>query len=138
MTSTDKLARWLTTGLCLLLATSMTAAAADEESVETLPKNLKVISLEAYPDQVELDNPFAYRQLLLTATLKTGETVDLTRMVKLESNPTVVSVSKNGLVRPLTNGSEELAFRFGRFKINVPVEVSNLEVARPVSFVQDV
>ncbi|MDP7205829.1 MAG: hypothetical protein QGH11_09685, partial [Pirellulaceae bacterium] len=138
MTITDKLARWLTTGLCLLLATSLTAAAADEELIETLPKNLKVISLKAYPDQVKLNNPFAYRQVLLTGTLKTGETIDLTRLVKLESNPTAVSVSKNGLVRPLANGSEELAFRFGRFTINVPVEVSNLEVARPVSFVQDV
>ena len=139
MTSTDKLARWLTTGLCLLLVTGMTAAA-DEDSpkAEILPRNLKVISLEAYPDQVNLDNPFAYRQLLLTGTLKTGESVDLTRMATLESNPKSVSVSDNGLVRPLTNGSDQLIFRFGKFKVRVPVKVSNLERARPVSFVQDV
>ena len=140
MTRTDKPAGWLRFGLCLLLAGSMTATAADEESpeAEVLPKGLKVISLTVYPDQVKLDNPFAYRQVLLTGKLKTGESVDLTRLASLESNPKVVSVSDDGLVRPLANGSEELVFRFGKFKVQLPVEVSDLEVTRSVSFVQDV
>ena len=81
-----------------------------------------MISLAAYPDQIKLDNPFAYRQVLLTGKLKTGESVDLTRLASLESNPSVVSVSDDGLVRPLANGSEELVFRFGKFKVQLPVE----------------
>ena len=140
MTRTDNPALWPCRGLCLLLAISVTATAADKESpeAEVLPRSFKVISLAAYPDQVKLDNPFAYRQVLLTGKLKTGESVDLTRLASLESNPSVVSVSDNGLVRPLANGNEELIVRYGKFKVRVPVEVSSLEVARPVSFVQDV
>ncbi|MEE2686511.1 MAG: DUF1549 domain-containing protein [Planctomycetota bacterium] len=131
---------WLRAGLCLLLAGSISTAFAEEETTEAevLPKNLKVISLAIYPDQVKLGSPFAYRQVLLTGILKTGESVDLTRMASLESTSSIVRVSENGLVRPLTNGTDKLAFRFGKFKVQLPVEVSNLEVARPVSFVQDV
>ena len=131
---------WLRAGLCLLLAGSISTAFAEEETTEAevLPKNLKVISLAIYPDQVKLGSPFAYRQVLLTGILKTGESVDLTRMASLESTSSIVRVSENGLVRPLTNGTDKLTFRFGKFKVQLPVEVSNLEVARPVSFVQDV
>ena len=131
---------WLRAGLCLLLAGSISTAFAEEETTEAevLPKNLKVISLAIYPDQVKLGSPFAYRQVLLTGILKTGESVDLTRMASLESTSSIVRVSENGLVRPLTNGTDKLTFRFGKFKVQLPVEVTNLEVARPVSFVQDV
>ena len=131
---------WLRAGLCLLLAGSISTAFAEEETTEAevLPKSLKVISLAIYPDQVKLGSPFAYRQVLLTGILKTGESVDLTRMASVESNASIVRVSENGLVRPLTNGTDKLTFRFGKFKVQLPVEVTNLEVARPVSFVQDV
>ena len=131
---------WLRAGLCLLLAGSISTVFAEEETTEAevLPKNLKVISLAIYPDQVKLGSLFAYRQVLLTGTLKTGESVDLTRMASVESNASIVRVSENGLVRPVTNGTDELTFRFEKFKVRLPVEVTNLEVARPVSFVQDV
>ena len=138
MIRSNHYSRWLNTGLFLLLCSLAPVAAADKSERESLPRELKVISLEVFPEKVELNNPFAYRQLIMTGTLKTGESVDLTRMVTLESNPSSVTVSENGLVRPLENGSEQLTFRFGKFRVQLPVMVSNLEAPRPVSFVQDV
>jgi hypothetical protein len=108
MIRSNHYSRWLNTGLFLLLCSLAPVAAADKSERESLPRELKVISLEVFPEKVELNNPFAYRQLIMTGMLKTGESVDLTRMVTLESNPSSVTVSENGLVRPLENGSEQL------------------------------
>ncbi len=38
-----------------------------------------------------IDNPFAYAQLLVTATLSSGEKVDVTRMVKVEAPARLVN-----------------------------------------------
>ena len=37
--------------------------------------------------------PHAYRQVLITATLESGETADVTRMVELVGEPKVVSLT---------------------------------------------
>jgi len=124
--------------LTLLLALPLSLPGEEEQQAETLPEGLTITSVSFFPETVELTNPYAYRQLLLSGTLETGESVDLTRMATLEGNPATVTVSESGLVRPLHNGQETLSFRYAEFQFEVPVTVSSLEAARPASFVQDV
>src|SRR5678816_2326043 len=50
---------------------------------EQLPAGLNVVSMEVKPAAVELKHEFDYRQVLVTGKLSTGESVDLTRMVKM-------------------------------------------------------
>ena len=51
------------------------------------------------PATVELTGPFAYAQLLVTATLDNGETADATRIAKFDTPASVAAVA-DGLVRP--------------------------------------
>src|SRR5947209_1967312 len=82
--------------------------AADE--VEKLPPGIQVVKIEVKPGSVELTNRFAYRQLLLTGVTSTGETLDVTRLAKLDALVAAVSVSPTGLVRPVADGNGTLKF----------------------------
>ncbi len=123
----------------LLLTAAMIAAvvaplpAADE----ILPAGAKVVALDVRPAAVELTGPFAYRQLVVTAKLDTGETVDATRLAKLEV-PAIARVSPTGVVRPVSDGKGELTISVADSTAKVPVTVSNQKADAPVSFVKDV
>ena len=84
----------------LLLTPALTARAAEAPPQEKLPPGAKVVKLEAKPAKIALANPYAYAQLLVTGTLSSGETVDLTRMVDTKLSTEVAEVSRSGLVRP--------------------------------------
>jgi len=103
---------------------------------EKLPDGAKVVKLHVRPARVELDGPFAYAQLLVTATLDNGETMDATRIAKLES-PSIAAVTA-GLVRPKAEGAAEIAISLGGRSITVPVNCTGYGADKPVSFVTDV
>ena len=124
----------LTIGL-LAAAPSMSLAADD---AETLPPGLEVVSVEVVPPAVALTSRFDYRQLQFRGNLKTGETADLTRMVKLLAPARTVTVSPLGVVRPLVDGEEQLVFSFAGREIPVAVQVSGAQQSPPISFVQHV
>jgi Protein of unknown function (DUF1553)/Protein of unknown function (DUF1549)/Bacterial Ig-like domain (group 2) len=103
-----------------------------------LPPGASLARIEAYPTRIALQNPHAYRQLLLTGRLSTGDRIDLTRMAKLEEASKLVSVSPLGLVRPLADGSGELKFKVAGQSVAIPVKVSGQKEKCAVSFVRDV
>src|SRR5437763_296516 len=78
------------------------AVAAPEPTTDGLPAGAKVTKLDVRPSVVKLTGPFAYSQLLVTATLEGGETIDVTRLAKIEA-PKAVMVSVNGQVRPASD-----------------------------------
>ena len=53
-----------------------------------LPSGDHVIELEVKPEKVDLHSPFDYAQLVVTARLDTGESIDVTRMVVRRSPST--------------------------------------------------
>jgi hypothetical protein len=110
----------------------------DDPAKEQLPSGLKVVSVEAKPVAVELKHKFDYRQVLVTGKLESGETVDLTRMAKVEQEGNAVGVSADGLVRAKADGKGKLRFSFEGKSAEVPVMVSGLEAPHEVSFVRDV
>ena len=106
------------------------ASAADEK----LPPNAKVLRLDARPSAIELTQPFAYAQLVVTAQLDGGGTADVTRLAAV-SVPGVVKVSPTGLVRPAANGTGELPASIGGASVAIPVRVSGVNADPPGSFV---
>ena len=78
---------------------------------EKLPDRAKVTKLDVRPASLELNGPFAYTQLLVTATLDNGETADATRIAKFDPPASVAAVA--GLVRPKTDGKGEIAISLG-------------------------
>lgn len=108
------------------------------DDVEKLPASLKVKSIAATPASIALSGPHAYRQILLTATLESGETADVTRLVELVGEPKLVSLTPNRLVAVKADGKEELTFRYGGIEIKIPVEVTSATQSSAVSFVKDI
>ncbi|VTR95688.1 Vegetatible incompatibility protein OS=uncultured planctomycete GN=HGMM_F33C03C19 PE=4 SV=1: Big_2: PSCyt2: PSD1 [Gemmata massiliana] len=103
---------------------------------EKLPDGAKVTKLDVRPTTIELSGPFAYSQLLVTATLDSGEAVDVTRIAKV-SPPKVAAVNA-GLVRPTTDGTGEVEVSLAGLAAKVPVTVKGFGADKPVSFVTDV
>src|SRR3954466_1257238 len=91
---------------CLILLAAVSNLAAQE----TLPPNTKLKRVEVRPSSVELKTPFEYRQLLLTGVLDNGDLVDVTRQAQFTAPATVIKVSANGQVRPVSDGQGEITF----------------------------
>lgn len=111
--------------------------ALSEEPAERLPEDVRIVALEVFPSQVVLADPYEYRQVLVYGRTEQGEWVDVTRLCHWESSPTTVSVSPQGVVRPVAPGTESLVVRFGDFTATLSCQVNAL-VPRPISFVTQV
>ncbi len=118
-----------------LLALFVTASFISAQ--DKLPPGAKVTALESTPAIVTLKTPFEYNQLLVTATLSTGDKVDVTRLVKIEP-PAAVKVSPTGTVRPAADGEGQLTLSMEGQSLKVPVKVSGQTAQYNVSFVRDV
>ena len=105
---------------------------------ESLPENLKIASLEFQPAKIKFTNSQDYLQLLVTARLDSGDSVDVTRSVKFSVDPKLVSISVRGIVQPVTNGVGKLLVTLAGKTNEVPVEISGFEIAHRVDFVRDV
>ena len=121
----------------LFLSTNQVQAESDPNFEDYLRKHLAKI--EVQPTQVELTHKFDYRQILVTATLTSGETVDVTRMVTVDATASdVVEVSSMRIVRPLSDGATELTFGLEGKTVRVPVRVQGTEAAFHPDYVRDV
>nr|BAL55976.1 vegetatible incompatibility protein [uncultured Planctomycetota bacterium] len=105
---------------------------------EKLPTGAQVIRLEAFPDRIELVGPFAYRQVLVTAHLANGETLDATRMVRYEAPANLVKISPLGQVEAVGDGTGEVLVQLGNQSLRIPLSVRGVRDKYSVSFVQDV
>ncbi|QDV49788.1 DUF1549 domain-containing protein [Gimesia fumaroli] len=89
---------------------------------------------------IELSDPDARQQLLVTLEEKPGSVRDVTREVTYQAQPEgIVQVSDTGYVTPLANGTATITAQFtSATPLNIPVRVSSFEKRRPVSFYNDV
>src|SRR6185312_9474121 len=97
-----------------------------------------VAKLDAHPAAVQLAGPFAYSQVLVTATLSTGEKVDATRIAKIDVPKSLAKISARSLVRPVADGSGDIAVSLGGKSLKIPLTVSGIKADASVSFVKDV
>ncbi|MFT7486903.1 MAG: hypothetical protein ACI9F9_002760, partial [Candidatus Paceibacteria bacterium] len=112
------------------------------EAPSTIPADLvgRVVSLEAWPEHLQLDGPYSSLQLILSARLDDGSSIDITREAQYDSIPALVSVDERGLMRPASGrtGSETLALQFGGQTLDLQVSVIIPEESAPSLFVRDV
>ncbi len=118
-------------------AALLVAVALPAFAQEKLPDGAKVTKLDVHPAKVELTGPFAYSQLLVTATLDNGDIIDATRMAKI-TVPKTATVNAVGLVRPTADGVGDIAVSLAGLNANIPFSAKRFTEDRPVSFVTDV
>ena len=122
-------------------ADEVAAAAADPNdyfSEESLPSGATVTAVEVEPTAIELSRKFGYAQLLVTATLNTGDRVDVTRMATITAEGDAVRVTPGGRVHARGDGSASLSISFGEQTLQAPVTVSGVAAETPMSFIRDV
>ncbi|MFM8274021.1 MAG: DUF1549 domain-containing protein, partial [Gemmata sp.] len=103
---------------------------------DKLPDGATVARLDVRPAKVELKGPFAYSQLLVLATLDTGETLDATRIARI-TVPKSATVTA-GLVRPTQDGTGDITVALAGRTVTLTYSAAEFAKDVPVSFVSDV
>ncbi|MGL4549624.1 MAG: DUF1549 domain-containing protein [Gemmataceae bacterium] len=119
-----------------LLAALLLAGVA-HAAAEKLPAGVKLTQLTAEPASAALAGPFAYSQVVLTATTAAGERIDVTRMADAAAPP-FLAVSPTGQVRPTGDGTGKVTFKVGDKSVEVAVTVKDFKAEVKPSFVRDV
>ncbi len=104
---------------------------------ETAPTGSAVASLDVEPKSISLSNAFAYAQVLVTAKLANGDTVDVTRLSKIAPSAGI-EVTGYGLIRPRQNGDSVVNIQFQNQTAKIPVKVTGVEGDFTTDFVRDV
>jgi len=117
-------------------APSRTASSALE--AESLPEGVRVTSLEIQPAELKFSSRNDYAQLLVTAHLDSGDTADVTRLVKFSVKPSLAEISSTGLMTPLTNGSGKLMVSLAGKSAEARLAIGGTGKAYHADFVRDV
>ncbi len=121
-------------------AWAATAVKSVEPAVERepLPEGAKVVSLELQPAKIKFTTANDYAQLLVTARLESGDTADVTRLVKFAVKPDVAAISPRGVLRPLKSGNTKLSVTLDGKTVEAPVEIAGLGKGFRADFIRDV
>lgn len=131
-------------------AAAPTAPGAEEAAPEKLADGAEVTKLSVEPAAIDFTRPTDFAQLLITATLKDGSTVDVTRIAQIRAADTaseaptaapadgLVSISPRGVVHPLRDGGGSLTISLGGKTAAVPVKTSGYSAPLVVDYVHDV
>jgi len=125
-------------GVAVASVSGIGARTDDPIAAESLPASSKIVSLQAQPAGIKLTGRYDYAQLLVTGKTATGESIDVTRLVKISQPPVEISVQRSGLVLPKRDGQGAMRVSLGDRSVVVPYSVSGLATSRPVSFSYDV
>jgi WD40 repeat protein/mono/diheme cytochrome c family protein len=110
----------------------------DRQEKEALPAGAKVSSIQVVPASITLSTPVEYAQILVSAKLATGETVDVTRMAQTQLSMPVVEISRGGLVQGKAEGTATLEIRLQDQAASVPVSVGRFDGELHSDFIRDV
>lgn len=105
---------------------------------ESLPRGASVTELNALVPSVSLGSPFEYSQLLVSAKLNTGDTVDVTRQMQVTASAPIIEVSDTGFVRALKDGEATITCELGGKAVEIPVRVTGLSEPFEADFIRDV
>ncbi len=98
----------------------------------------EIASLSLEPGEIVFNEANQYVQLLVTAILKQGGTVDVTRQVSAVVGGDLLEVSARGRVQPVKDGEGTLSVTLGNQKASVKVTVNNVKQPRLPDYVRDV
>jgi WD40 repeat protein len=115
------------------------ALAKTEAEQEKLPAGAKVLSLEAEPKSIALAHWTDTAQVIVTARLSTGDTMDVTRLSKLDIGSTrTAEVTATGVIRAKSNGSTSVKASIAGKSVSIPVKVSGIGKDLDTDFIRDV
>lgn len=91
--------------------------------------------LRVSPPAILLEGPEAAQQVLISQLAADGKPLDVSRSAGYQIvPPTIATVDRRGLVRPLAEGRGRLIVQHDNQRLVVPIEVRSLKHPRPVSF----
>ena len=105
---------------------------------DRLPNGREVTGIEISPTTITLDATHAYNQLLIKATLDSGDTADLTGMVTWSIDESIATIADRGLLRPQGNGTTTLSASYQGLTASTQVTVSGLNQMYAPDFIRDV
>ncbi|MBA2114728.1 DUF1549 and DUF1553 domain-containing protein [Bremerella alba] len=124
--------------LAFLILFSISAASLAEDANNKIPSGKTIQRITVFPEQVSLEGPFAYAQILITAELESGEQIDLTRSAKRTDQWDAVSITSRGLVTPNQDAVGEMVFLVAGQELTVPVKVQGSHATYEADFIRDV
>jgi WD40 repeat protein len=113
-------------------------------SPESLPEGAQVTALELQPAHLKFTSPNEYAQLLVTARLASGDSVDVTRMVKFDLKPDLAEISPRGILKPTKDGVGLLTITLlgvspsAGPSVETRIQITGLEKGYHADFVRDV
>jgi WD40 repeat protein/mono/diheme cytochrome c family protein len=110
----------------------------DRKEREALPAGAKVAALEVQPKEIRFGRRYEYAQVIVSAKLETGETIDVTRMVDAKVTGPAVDLSPAGLVQPKADGEAKIAFTLAGQAAAVTVAVTGIKEEFQSDFIRDV
>ncbi len=117
------------------LSKSTETAEIDETDTTTLSDS-EIAALTISPTRIQLNSPYEYIQLVAVATLKDGQSVDVTDQIEIQPHA-AFAMQSSGLIRPLANATGVLHVEVGKFRKTLPFQnVGHEDVA--VDFIRDV
>jgi WD40 repeat protein len=105
---------------------------------DQFPKHGSVRGIEISPKTITLETPNAYSQLLVTATLDSGDSADLTSLVAWSLDEPVATIADRGVIRPHTDGDAILTASYEGLSVTAKVTVSGSNAAYHPDFIRDV
>jgi len=105
---------------------------------EALPPGAKIVSLEIAPATVKLHGCFDAVQLLVTAKLANGDTVDVTRLATYAVAAPSAAITATGQIAPLATGKTSLTATVAGKSAQAALEVVGYDPDAKVDFIRDV
>lgn len=94
-----------------------------------------VEAIEVAPEKLDFNGQTSPQRLLITGVYSDGKRADATPAASLVSaDPSVASVTSDGIVTPHANGTTELRIRFGQQTARCVVRVAEIDAPRPMHF----
>lgn len=95
-----------------------------------------VAELKISPAEVDLNSPYDYAQLVAVATLRDGQTLDVTDRIEIQPQA-AFAVQSGGLIRPIADATGELTIVLGSIQKTIPFVNTGHDHVQ-VDFIRDV
>ena len=120
-------------------ATSATAAMQQKTfDARPLSEGTDIASILVEPADIQLNGPTQYMQVIVTATLASGDQVDVTRLCNLSVDGKQANVNSLGVVTPADDGSAQLIATIGDHTSVGFIEVAGVNERVAPDYVRDV
>lgn len=99
---------------------------------------LKLISLDVFPQQIQLVGRDSRQQLLVTGKTADGQELDLTRQASFTLDREVAEVSSTGVLTPLSSGEAKITVEHAGLQAYCLLSCENGETFTPLDFTNDI